>query len=1369
MDDKSSIKSINKFTINETIILEIISIGYKGLSFKRLLNYYNDFPAQGLEKVSKDTLKSLVLNLLNKNIIIEDHKLNFICDPSIDKLIFRSSLDNNRFNPISNLIKYDIINNKKLREEEDIYCYFKIMLFRGSSDLSSSLNFHESPIKNISPEIILENIFDDILENYDLDFIEKSNIHENYKTKIYYQILHLFLSGKNYDFERVEYVGAKIESLDLDSIGLLKCIYYIFKDERYVLLKNKYPDENNIHFEIWYKLLNNIETEKILSLNKKEKSFLYKDPQKNIFRDYKCILYFLLLLKEGNNDNYNKSLVYIKYITNLEKHSFFYEVQACKDFLEYIASENEPKPIINYNIIKSNNYWSILIFLLISYWANIKIDEKSLEYIENYIEGLSIKSHKWFSIQLKSILQSLPNSKISNINSEGYFLFKDFYVGLEKWERVLKSLKELSTRKQIMAKSRIIWEIKFNIDLKSIDSITPIEQILTSSLEWTTQKEISLKSLFLTPEMHPYLSFKDLQIIQNIKREIIDVSGSYSYSFNLESLEYLVDKPNIFDKDSKLNIHISKKEPKLKIIRNVDNSVNISIFPIKNSTRNTILILEAENNLHLYTYSEDLIKIHELIGNTGVSIPPTGETELSNILSKLSHFISIQSELKSELSSNSIELEPNKNLYIVIKPYNNGISIQILSKPFGERGDSFLPFTDGINVSMNIDNRSIIVKRDFLLEESNFNIIINKCNILLKAESKSQFHYILENPDDALELIDQLNGLSNNIVLEYPLGNKFTILGKINEDNFKIYLHRYKEYYRLSGVIELDPLNSYDIELILSKLSNSIGRFLYLKDEHYLSISNILKNTLLRLKSLSISSNTEILFSPIMIYVLKDILSKFSFIKFDDEWNKIDQQYLIAQKYIPELPSDFTAELRPYQRDGFTWMMKLFKYGAGACLADDMGLGKTIQALSVVQYFSQIGPTLIITPTSVISNWESEIKKTCVGITVKSFGSNYREKIAHSIKEKDVLICSYGLLQQKEISSLLSKIKWKTIVLDEAQMIKNIHTKRSLAIMNLKADIRIATTGTPIENHLSELWNLFNFLNPTLLGTKEKYRKDYILPIKKDNNSNVLQNLKAIVSPFILRRLKKDVLPELPPKTEIVIEVELSHSETLFYDSIRNLALSKISDPLIPINQKQIQIFAEIMRLRRACCNTKLVDKNSTISSSKFIAFTNILKDLLENKHRALIFSQFVDHLAIAKNYLFSKGISYQYLDGSTPSKDRAKIVDLFQKGVGDVFLISLRAGGTGLNLTSADYVIHLDPWWNPAIEDQASDRAYRFGQTKPVTVYKFITKNTIEERIYTLHSQKRELANMILNDTKDSASLSLEDLYHLIENTNDW
>ncbi|NBU98996.1 MAG: hypothetical protein EBS19_12445, partial [Spirochaetia bacterium] len=481
----------------------------------------------------------------------------------------------------------------------------------------------------------------------------------------------------------------------------------------------------------------------------------------------------------------------------------------------------------------------------------------------------------------------------------------------------------------------------------------------------------------------------------------------------------------------------------------------------------------------------DSNKIHELIGSTGVTIPPIGETELSSILSLLSEHIPIQSVINSELSPNSIEVEEDKNLYIEIRPYNKGISIQILSKPFGVRGDSFLPFTDAINVSMNIDDRTIKVKRDFQIERSNFNLIIDNCSTLIKAESKLQFQYILESPEDALELIEELNRLSKNIVLEYPLGNKFTILGKINEDNFKIYLHRYKDYFRLSGVIELDPLNSFDIELLLSQLPNSVGRFLYIKAEQYLSISSSLKNLLLRIKSLSISSSTDILFSPIMIYILKDLLSIFSFIKFDDEWKKIDKEYVISQIFSPELHSEFKADLRSYQKEGFIWMMKLFKYGAGACLADDMGLGKTIQALSVVQYFSESGPTLIITPTSVISNWENEIKTTCSGITVKYFSSNHREKVAHSVREKDVLICSYGLLQQKEISTLLSKVKWKTIVLDEAQMIKNIHTKRSLAIMNLRADIRIATTGTPIENHLIELWNLFNFLNPTLLGSKE--------------------------------------------------------------------------------------------------------------------------------------------------------------------------------------------------------------------------------------------------------------------------------------------
>ncbi len=1353
---------LDRLPITEKLILEIITLGYKGLSFKRILNYYIEYSnVNSIEKVEKERIKEIIKDFLDKEVIVEDHKLNYLCNPILQKRIFLDFVVTKRFSILSNIIKYDTINNKKIIEEEDVYCLSRILLFRGNSDLNSSLNFKDLSLRNTSLELILENIIDDIIECFDIDFIDKSLIHESYKNKIYYHILHKYLNGSDLDYKKVEYIAVKIDSLDSNTIGLLNCIYFINNHESYNILQNKYFKEIDIHFEIWSKLV--LKNESISY--RQDKTFLKKDPKKNIFRDYKSLLYFLHLIKEGNSDNYSKALIYVNYLANFETHPFIYEIRACKDFLDYIVSEDDLKPIFDSNLIKSNNYWSILFYLLLSYWAEVSINEKNLDYIENYAEKINTTGNQWFYIQIQSILQKFSNPNYDN--TKDIFFLKDIYTGLEKWERALKVLKEFTIKKQSSSKYRIIWEIKYSDEIQYIESITPFEQILSQSGEWITQREISLKSLYISPEKYAYLSTTDLQIIQNSKREINDISGSYTYSLNLESLEYLVDKPNIYDQDTKMNVSIKKKSPQLLIIRNSNHSTNLKLFPLSQSS-NSIILKETENRLTLYTFSDDLLKIQEVVGKSGVTIPEKGEKDLSAILSDLSEYITIQSEIESTESLTSMEIKSENNLFIEIIPFLQGISIQIHSKPFGKKGESFIPFSGGINVYSNMDEKNILVRRDFKTERDIYNSIISNCSTLSKFDKKSEFHFFSNNSELALELISELNDLKQNIILEFPQGNKYSVLGKINEDNFRLFLHRYKDYYRLSGVIELDTGNSYDIEIILSRLSNSIGRFLLVNENDYVSISPTLKNTLIKIKSLSIVNSSEIFFSPIMIYILKDLFSKFKFLNFDKNWESINQDYYVSQKFIPKLHSNFKAQLRSYQLEGFIWMMKLFKFGAGVCLADDMGLGKTIQALSVVRYFAEEGPTLIITPTSVISNWASEINKNCTGVRIKFIEGSNREKSILLLKERDILICSYGLLQQNEVSSLLSKKKWKTIVLDEAQKIKNIQTKRSLAIMNLKADIRLATTGTPIENHLSELWNLFNFLNPTLLGTKEKYKKEYILPIKKENNINILQNLKSIVSPFILRRLKKDVLPELPSKTEIILEVDLSDSEKKFYESLRNDALSTLSDPLIPLHKKQIQILAELMKLRRACCNTKLIDKNSTISSSKFNLFTKIVRDLLENKHRALIFSQFVDHLAIAKEYMLAKKIPFQYLDGSSSNKERAKSVELFQSGVGEVFLISLRAGGTGLNLTSADYVIHLDPWWNPAIEDQASDRVYRYGQTKPVTIYKFITKDTIEERIYSLHAQKRELANFLLNDGREASSLSIEELFQLIESTKD-
>ncbi|HMW48004.1 MAG TPA: DEAD/DEAH box helicase, partial [Cellvibrionaceae bacterium] len=327
--------------------------------------------------------------------------------------------------------------------------------------------------------------------------------------------------------------------------------------------------------------------------------------------------------------------------------------------------------------------------------------------------------------------------------------------------------------------------------------------------------------------------------------------------------------------------------------------------------------------------------------------------------------------------------------------------------------------------------------------------------------------------------------------------------------------------------------------------------------------------------------------------------------------------------------------------------------------------------------------------------------------------------------------------------------------------IKNANTKRSQAAMALQGDFKMLASGTPVENHLGELWNLFRFINPGLLGSKERFSERFANPIE-NGNLDARNHLKKLIQPFILRRTKTQVLSELPPRTEITLQVELSEAEQHLYEALRQQAV----DSIATAKAKPLQVLAEITKLRRFCCNPKLVVKNTTIGASKMAVFAETLTEILANQHKALVFSQFVDHLSLVREYLDAQQIHYQYLDGATSAPERKKRVDNFQAGDGDVFLISLKAGGTGLNLTAADYVIHLDPWWNPAVEDQASDRAHRLGQQRPVTIYRLVTQNTIEEKIIALHSEKRDLADNLLAGGEAAGKLDTAALLKLLQDT---
>lgn len=449
------------------------------------------------------------------------------------------------------------------------------------------------------------------------------------------------------------------------------------------------------------------------------------------------------------------------------------------------------------------------------------------------------------------------------------------------------------------------------------------------------------------------------------------------------------------------------------------------------------------------------------------------------------------------------------------------------------------------------------------------------------------------------------------------------------------------------------------------------------------------------------------------------------------------------------VPQGFNGELRAYQKAGVDWLYFLYEYSFGGCLADDMGLGKTIQVLAYLQLMKEKGllngPSLLVVPKSLIANWMREAERFTPGLSMIEFVGNTRKKDLTVFANVDVVLTTYGTML-RDIEFLRACPFFYTI-LDESQNIKNPLSQSSKAARLLRAQHRLVMTGTPVENNTFELWSQFAFLNPGLLGNMEYFRREFATPIESHTDEDTSQLLKRLVYPFILRRTKEQVAPELPEQTERVLYTDLGPAQRKLYnhtrDYYRGLLMGMIDDE--GMDQARMKILEGLLRLRQICIHPALVDSSYHGDSAKFELLLETLETLHSEGHKALIFSQFVQTLHLLQEELNARKIRYTYLDGQT--NDRQKQVDIFQTDLSiPFFLISLKAGGVGLNLTAADYVIHIDPWWNPAVEMQAADRAHRIGQDKPVFVYKIIARDSVEEKILKLQEHKKELVDQLIS-----------------------
>ena len=491
-----------------------------------------------------------------------------------------------------------------------------------------------------------------------------------------------------------------------------------------------------------------------------------------------------------------------------------------------------------------------------------------------------------------------------------------------------------------------------------------------------------------------------------------------------------------------------------------------------------------------------------------------------------------------------------------------------------------------------------------------------------------------------------------------------------------------------------------------------------------------------------------------------------------------------------EVPENLEKVLRYYQKIGYKWLKNLDNYKFGGILADDMGLGKTIQMLSIIvdyvqntdhnketiegqeqiQVNNSRKASLVICPSSLTLNWQSEAEKFTKELKTLVIRGNLQERKEkiNQIEDYDLVITSYDLLKRDIDLYKKKDYKFRFIIADEAQYLKNSNTQNAKAIKQMKADTRYALTGTPIENSLSELWSIFDFIMPGYLFNYKKFKNLYEMPITREEDKNAIAKLKMLIEPFVLRRTKQEVLKELPEKTVTILNNEMGEEQRKIYMNYLAQAKQEISEQIDynGYENSQIQILAALTRLRQICCHPSLFIEDYKEESSKLEQCIEIIQEATTSGHKILLFSGYTSMFDIIEKKLKKLGIKYYKLTGSTKVEDRIKLVEDFNKNPEiQLFLISLKAGGTGLNLTGADMVIHYDPWWNISTENQATDRAYRIGQKNNVQVYKLITKNSIEEKIYELQNKKSMLIDNVLS-TKTSFinKLSKEDIMSLFE-----
>lgn len=747
-----------------------------------------------------------------------------------------------------------------------------------------------------------------------------------------------------------------------------------------------------------------------------------------------------------------------------------------------------------------------------------------------------------------------------------------------------------------------------------------------------------------------------------------------------------------------------------------------------------------------------------VVGPEGIRVPKAGLSAMSEVLGAIAGHLPVD----AEGSFAEEDLTTDERIHLQLFRYGNGLRARFRVMPAGPQGTSLRPGVPPEETIVRSGDGPARVRRDLAAERARVEELLGDCPTLASLPQEGDDR-VAGDLVTCLELLVELGAAGEGIVVSWPEGQPLRAPAVRSAGDFRVRVGGDVAWLVIDGEVRVDEERVLAMRELLSATSRAVGRFVPIGQDEYLALTEEVRSKIEALgRAAELSKDGRV--PAALLPAIDGMFDGFevTFAKDVDRRRKAIER---ANALDVRQPPDLEAELRDYQLDGFAFLVRRTEAGFGACLADDMGLGKTVQAIAVLLHRAERGPALVVAPTSVCRNWEDQLGRFAPGLDVVRFATGNRPAIVQEARAGQVVLVSYALLASER--ELLSSRTWPSVVFDEAHALKNAATRRWSAASELSADAKIALTGTPVENHTGELHALFDLLVPGMLGSRTAFDKIFGTAIARGERSASGQ-LRQLVRPFVLRRTKREVLSELPPKTEIVRIVEPTAEHRAFYEAVRRRAVERAMSAKgasgARAGQAHIQMLAEITRLRRAAIDPRLVAGADAPIGSKLEALVELVLELRAAGRRALVFSQFLEVLDLARERLEAHAVTCRRLDGTMTADTRAAEVEAFQHGRADVFLLSLKAGGVGMNLTAADFVILLDPWWNPAVEDQAADRTHRIGQSRPVTVARLVTEGTIEEKVLGLHARKRELFEELIAGADGSGKLDVDALIALLD-----